>query len=228
MIENYLKDLVFCPEIADRFEEHVRAIWLEKIKGVNNHLAQSNREIADLRDQADALFEKIEIARSPAIVHRLEAKYEILQKEIENRESRRQKKEYEEDEIDRVIGWGRYLFEHLDELIAQGDDEALRQVVWDIVFLKRPNVKEIQFRTAQISPAIRLKEAFVNAEGSMVSHKGSNLNQLLEELSRWAELLLPFVNSWTGSVAIQLSRANIFTQRPFELRDLTGFFRSLL
>ncbi len=189
-LEALLADLKFAPDIAIRFEEHIRAVWVEKVGGLNKHLAAANHEIGSLRDKADQIFEKIKLANSAMIIARLEAEYEALEQRIKLLESKRDQKEFDERDVSRVIKWARHLVEHLDELILDTQDDGLRRVFWSLVFCADPTLKDFQNGTPPVSPLVRLKGVLSDQNSSLVAPTGSGWKHLEEELIRWAKGLL--------------------------------------
>ena len=48
LLRDYLGELRFTPEVAQRFEQHLREVWVEKAGGLNRHLVAANAELAQL------------------------------------------------------------------------------------------------------------------------------------------------------------------------------------
>jgi DNA invertase Pin-like site-specific DNA recombinase len=186
-LRGYLQEISFTPEAAQRFEKHIRDVWIEKVGGLNRHLISANKELTVLRNQADALFEKVKIASSPMIIKRLEDDYESLQQRIKLLEANRDHKEYSEDDANRVIKWARYLVEHLDELIIDTDNDGLRAIFWSLIFCATPTLEELQNRTPEFSPLVQLNKGFENQENALVKLSVCKSNTLAKELIRWAD-----------------------------------------
>ena len=189
LLSTMLSDLTFTPEVAVRFEDHIRAVWVGKVGALNRHLADANHEAARMRDEADAIFEKIKLANSPMIIGRLEAEYEALEQQINQLETRRDDTAFDERDANRVIKWARHMVEHLDELILDAEDEGLRSVFWSLVFCATPTLDDIRNGTPQISPLVRLKGELSDEKSHLVARKRFRSNSLLEELFRWADQL---------------------------------------
>ena len=186
-IQQYLGDLAFTPEVADRFEEHIRAVWVEKVGDMNRQLASANKELAELRQQGDALFEKIKLTTSALIIKRLEKDYEDLHQRIKLLEANRDIKEFSESDMNRAVQWARKLVERLDELIVDAQEEGTRSVFWSLVFCTTPTLEDIKNRTADISPLVRLKGSLEKQKNALVPATNFRSNLLVAELGRWAE-----------------------------------------
>lgn len=185
----FLANLTFTPEITQRFENHLRQVWVGRVGDLNRQLADKNDHIASLRHDADCLFEKIKIAQNPMIVARLEIEYENLFDQIKLLEAKRDEKELSETDANRAIKWAKYLLENLDELIMNADDEGLRSIFWSLVFGEKPSMAEINNRTAQLSPLVRLKDKLQEPKNALVSPEVTSENEIWEELKRWYGLL---------------------------------------
>lgn len=186
-LKTYLTDLAFTPEVAKRFEEHIRSVWVEKVGGLNKLLMSDSQELADLRLEADGIFESIKMASNPLIIHRLEEDYENLHQRIKIMEANRDGKEFSEADMNRAIAWARKMVERLDELIMDTQDERIRGVFWSLVFTKNPSTDQIKNRTAVVSPLVRLRDELKNSENGVVPSSVFQSNFLMEELERWAE-----------------------------------------
>ena len=188
LLVSYLGDLTFTPEIAEQFEKHIRKVWVEKVGGINKHLVSQNRELADMRDQTDALFEKVKLASSPLIIKRLEDEYETLQQRIKLLEANRDQKEYSETDQNRIIRWARHMVEHLDELILGTENDGLRSIFWALVFCTTPTLENLQNQTPDISPLVRLKGSLSGPKNPLASQRDFGSNSIEEELCRWGDL----------------------------------------
>lgn len=188
-LADWLGELRFTPETALRFEDHIRAVWVEKVGGLNRRLSDANREVAGLRDEADAIFEKIKMTGSALIIARLEADYEALEQRIKLLEANRDHAEFGEADMNRTIKWARHMVEHLDELIIGADSDGLRSLFWSLIFCTNPTLSEIKNRTAPISPLVRLKDTLAQENGGLVGQDVFGVNQVTAELSRWGQSL---------------------------------------
>ncbi|WP_273281360.1 recombinase family protein [Pseudooceanicola atlanticus] len=184
-IQRYLDTMQFTEQVGAKFDQYLREAWIKKVGGLNKHLAVANTEVAQLREEADSLFEKIKIAQNPLIIRRLEQEYEDLFQRIKLLEAKRDEKEFTEADMNRAISWAKYLVEHLDELITETDDESLRASFWSLVFERHPTLAELQNRTAPLSVLVRLKAECEKAKGDLVGNDVFRLNQIWDELCRW-------------------------------------------
>ena len=184
-----LKDLKFDAETSEALENHIRAVWIEKVGDLNTRLASMNKDLAELRTEANSLFEKIKVASSPLIIKRLEEDYEKISHQIQKLESRRDEGELSDREISKVIKWARFMVEHLDELLLDGHDKRLKPVFWDLVFPRPPTLAEMQSGTPELSPLIGFKEGFQKQENTLVTRKQFGSNFFYQELGRWAKAL---------------------------------------
>ncbi len=187
LLTELLGDLTFTPEIAERFEQHIRAVWVDKVGNLNRHLSAKNKKLGELRDNADAIFEKIKLASSPLIIKRLENDYDSLMQEIKLFEAKRDEQEFSENDQNRIIKWARHMVEHLDELIINADDEGIRNAFWSLVFTATPTLEDIQNRTPEISPIVRLKGALSDHGNGLASPEEFGSNFPEEELMRWGK-----------------------------------------
>ena len=187
LLTEILGDLTFASEVAERFEEHIRAVWIERVGDINRHLSDKNKKLAELRDSADAIFEKIKLASSPLIVSRLEDEYESLIQEIKLLEAKRDEQEFSEDDQNRVVKWARHMVEHLDELIIGAENDGIRTMFWNLVFEKPPTLEDLQNRTPKVSPLVRLKRVLCEPKNVLASREEFGSNFLGGELMRWAE-----------------------------------------
>jgi len=162
----YLGDLKFTPEIAERFEKHLREIWAERVGNLNRHLVDANAELTELRIEADQLITTVKNIQNPDLLKRLEGDYEALMQRIKLLEAKRDEKEFSEADANRAIAWARHLVEHLDELIIEADDDGLRAMFWSLIFERKPTLAELQNRTAPLSPQRGGQMALENSNSS--------------------------------------------------------------
>lgn len=189
LLRAYLGDLRFTSEVAERFEQHLREVWAEKVGGLNRHLVAANAELNQLREEANGLIASIRNIRNPDLLKRLESDYETVFQRIKLLEAKRDEKEYSEADMNRAIAWAKHLVEHLDELIVEADDDGLRSVFWSLVFERQPTLAELQNRTAPTSPLVRLKDD-LGSGGSGLAHQNElERNRIWEELIRWYQAL---------------------------------------
>lgn len=184
-LRQYLGDLRFTKEAADRFEQHLREVWVEKVGGLNRHLVAANIELAKLREEADSLISTIRHIQSPDLLKRLASDYHGLFDRIKLLEAKRDEKEYSEADMNRAITWAKYLVEHLDELIVEAGDDGLRAIFWSLIFERQPTLTEIQNRTAPLSPLVRLKDHLNDGGSGLVRQTELEKNQIWEEMLRW-------------------------------------------
>ena len=184
-LRDYLGDLRFTPEVAERFEQHLRDVWVEKVGGLNRHLVSANAELTQLREEADGLITTIRNIQNPDLLKRLESDYDQLFGRIKLLEAKRDEKEFSEADMSRAIAWAKHLVEHLDELIVEADDDGLRSIFWSLVFERQPTLAELRNRTAPISPLVRLKDDLEDGGSGLVHQNELERNQIWEELIRW-------------------------------------------
>lgn len=202
-----LKDLALSPKAADRFEQHIRNVWVKRVGGLNQHLAAKNREIASLRDEADGIFESIKAASSPLIIKRLENEYDGLQQRIKLLEAKRDHEEYTEKDMNHVIKWARYLVEHLEEVLIDAPSEPVRSLFWSLIFTGPVDLEKIKNRTPQISILVQKKSMSKISESNLVGNIVFGSNTLGEELIRWADQLLPLASVLDVYIRPKLNRA---------------------
>ena len=186
-IRGYLSEISFTQETANRLETHLREIWIERIGDLNKKLISDNSELVELRSQADALMNTLKFIQKPHLIQKIEEDYDQLYQRIKLLEDQRNVTEFTEADINQVIGWAKHFLEHLDELVVDTDDEGLRSVFWSLIFEHTPTLQDLQTRTAQLSPLVRLKEDFKNTEFSMARQEELKKNQIWQELKRWSE-----------------------------------------
>lgn len=193
--------------MANRFEKHIRSVWIEKVGGLNTHLVERNKEIAALREEADGIFQSIKIASHPVVIQRLEGDYDHLLKQIKMLEGQRSEKEYSEADMNRVIKWARDMVEHLDALLIDTPTEPLRSLFWSMIFTAPVSLDDIRNRTPQTSPLVRTKGMFESGECNLVDQTLPGSNTLAEELLRWAEGLHQMRGMLDGQTSISPLRA---------------------
>ena len=130
ILRETLAALRFTPAAAERFEQHLRELWIDKVGDANARLTTLSTQIAEQRQEADGIFERLKLARSPLVIERLEAEFEEIMAQVETLEAKRTDKEHHEDQINRVLAFARYLIEHLDELVLDTQHQGLRAVYW--------------------------------------------------------------------------------------------------
>ena len=190
-IRAYLQDLRFTPELTARLEEHIRHLWAQRVGDLNQHLIAANTELAELREEADAILRTIRFIQNPDLIKRIEADYEDLQTRIKLREAKRDEKEFSEADLNRAIKWVKHFLEHLDDLVMDTDNEGLRTLFWSLIFTENPTFNEIITRTAPLSPLVRVKDDLKSGKSGVVEQEGLNKNKLLKELEKWFRALSP-------------------------------------
>ncbi len=125
-----------------------------------------------MRERNETVFKKLEILSNPTLIKKTEEEYEKIQEELALLESERIQKVYSEEDVKRVVRFGKNFIEHIDELVLESPDQETLAGFWELIFPTPPTLAEIKNRTLKISPIIERKDCFEMSENRVASPGG--------------------------------------------------------
>jgi hypothetical protein len=179
LLKKRLSGMIFAPPFANLLELGIKELWLMQLRTLNQELINSGEQINELREKAKTISNKIDLLSNPDLIKQKELDYEDIVNEIKTLEGERNKKEYTEKDVIKIMKYVRHFVEHLDELVLGADDQALLQGFWELIFEETPTLEAIKSGTLKISPVIQLKETFEKNENALVAPRG--IEPLLQE-----------------------------------------------
>ncbi len=157
LLKKRLGEMVFKDEIAEIFEEGLREMWLTEIDTVNNDIKHTTDKISKLREKAKELREKIRFLSNPELIKMTDEEYAEVEKEIKILESERAEEVYTEEHIIRIVKYARKFVEHPDKWVLEAHDQATLEGFWSLIFPDFPTLHNLQRRTPDLSPLLKLK-----------------------------------------------------------------------
>ncbi len=157
---------------------------------MNSGILTKAERVVELRQKADGIFEKISVLSNPLLIKRSEEEYDNIIKKVAPLESKKDEKEYSEQDVIRVVKTARRFVEHLDELVLETNDEPTLRVFWEMIFPVAPNLTELKNGTPQISPILAIKEDLEKPENVVAAQLGLRWNFFVKDVEEYFRISL--------------------------------------
>lgn len=161
-ISKSLEGLVFSDSAAEILEITLKELWTVKLEDINSRSIQAEEEVSLLEKKADETLTTMASLDSLVTIKAMEKRYVNLQDEIEELNTIKDNKKYTERDVTKILKHARYFVEHLDTLVLESNDRAIRNGFWSLIYPKTPTLEALQNGTPQTSPIMELKSVFEN------------------------------------------------------------------
>ncbi|HLX70111.1 MAG TPA: recombinase family protein [Verrucomicrobiae bacterium] len=198
VFEQFVARLKFRPDAFDSLHASFLNGYNERKKEILQASADAHRTIVDLRSQQKAKSEAFVAATSPVLRGRLEKEIDDLEVMIKMASGESQKIDISSDDIERFKRYGKFLLEHLSELLLNPENLRLQTTLFSLVFEKFPTYEEIAFGTPKLSWIFELSSESATANSILVHLGGLSWNRIEETIRKWRKAFDEL--EWSGVI----------------------------
>lgn len=185
--ENFIRQIKLKPEIFDSIE----ATLLNKYHARKKEIIQSSitvhQTIAGLKAEQKAKAEAFVATTSPVLRAQLENGIEELEAKIKAATAESQKIDITEEDITRFKHCGKYLLEHLPELLLNPENTQQQLSLFSLIFEELPTYKNVINGTAKMAQIFTLSSE--NPQNDiLVPSPGFGWNSIQNTILRWNEI----------------------------------------
>ena len=171
VIEHFLRNIAFDPEMKKLFEEVFIITWKNKNKEALLENEKSSAYIDSLLQKQETLVDSI-IGVTGAMKDSIQKRYEDVENEIAEARLERNKKEHSNDQIKRYLASALFFIEHpANLLIGESNINRLEQL-FAMIFDELPTYEKLYNGTPNLSPLFKLKDFVSLTKSQMVSQLG--------------------------------------------------------
>lgn len=116
--------------------------------------------ITNIETQQEEISKRVQVLTSIPLLQKLQADYDALEVKKQQAVQMRNKKEKQSADINTLIRYSWYFFEHLEELLLGSDNPRTNASLFGLVFEETPTYDEVKFRTAKLACAFVLSEEY--------------------------------------------------------------------
>lgn len=171
-IERFCSQLNFTKSFRNKFREIVLEEWEKRRDSARSDSMIVGNQIVKLKEEQQAITDKIKYIESPVALRHLEAELERLEIEIGQFQDQRNKKEKEEVDIQTLINYCLYFMEHLKELLLEGTNTLKDAAMFGIVFDAIPTYEDLVNGTPRLAPVFELNRDYESSKSLSVSQVG--------------------------------------------------------
>jgi DNA invertase Pin-like site-specific DNA recombinase len=185
--ENFIRQLKLKPEIFDSLETTFLNRYHLRKKEIIQLSINVHQTIADLKAQQKAKAEAFVAATSPALRAQLEKDVEELEMKIKSASSESHKIEITEEDIRRFKHEGKYILEHLSELLLNPEIPTQKLQLFGLIFAELPTYADLVNGTAKLAQPLTLSP--MNGQNDVcVRSSGFSWNTIQDTIRRWNEV----------------------------------------
>ena len=186
--ENFIRQLELKPEIFDSIEATLLNKYHERKKEIIQSSINVHQTIAALKTEQKAKAEAFVATTSPALRSQLESGIEELEAKIKSAGSESQKIDITEEDIGRFKRHGKYLLEHLPELLLNPDNTQQQLNFFSLIFEELPTYANIVNGTAKTAQIFTLSSTNPR-NNSFVRSPGLSWNAIEYTIKRWKAVI---------------------------------------
>ena len=194
--ENFIRQLELKPDMFDSIEATLLNKYHERKKEIIQSSINIHQTIATLKTEQKAKAEAFVATTSPVLRSQLESGIEELEAKIKSAAGESQKIDITEEDIGSFKRQGKYLLEHLPELLLNPENTQRQLNLFSLIFEELPTYSNIVNGTAKMAQIFTLsstnpqKDSFVRASGlgwNAIEYTIKRWKALIEAVSFWPE-----------------------------------------
>jgi hypothetical protein len=185
--ENFIRQLELKPEIFDSIEATLLNKYHERKKEIIQSSINVHQTIAALKTEQKAKAEAFVATTSQALRSQLESGIEELEAKIKSAASESQKIDITEEDIGSFKRHGKYLLEHLPELLLNPENTQQQLNLFSLIFEELPTYANIVNGTAKTALIFTLSSTNQQTV-ELVPSPGFSWNTIQNTILRWNEI----------------------------------------
>lgn len=171
-IELFCSQLEFTKSFRNKFRQIVLEEWEKRRDNVRADSMMISNKIVQLKQEQQAITDKIKYLESPIAIKSIEAELERLELEIGKLQDQRNRKDNEETDIQTLINYCLYFMEHLKELLLEGVNPLKDAAMFGLVFDTLPTYEDLKNGTPRLAPVFELNRGYESSKSLSVTPKG--------------------------------------------------------
>jgi site-specific DNA recombinase len=185
--EKFVQRLEFKSEIFDSIEATFLNKYHLRKKEIIQLSINVHQTISELKAQQKAKTEAFVATTSPVLRAQLEKDVEEMEMKIKSAASESYKINITEGDIRRFKDEGKYVLEHLSELLLNPDNATQKLSVFNLIFEERPTYTDIINGTGKLAQPLTLSadESQINFR---VDSSGFSWNTIESTIRRWNDI----------------------------------------
>ena len=165
-IEEFVKLVKFTDEFLMYLHKYILEEWDTRRTNTLDKNIVLGQRLTAIEQEQKMYAEKIPTLNSPTTIKIFEDKIEALEQDKIGVMAEKAKKQKEGLDIQKIINYSWYFFEHLEDLLLGGTDKRLNATLFGLIFDEKPTYENLILRTARLSCVFKLSEAHKNTLGS--------------------------------------------------------------
>lgn len=199
--ENFIHRLSFRSGVMDSIQTSFVNKYHKRKQEIARSSSDMHRTIADLRAEQKAKSEAFVAAtNSPALRANLEKEIEELEARIKTATGESRKIDVTEEDIERFKQYGKYLMEHMPELLLNRDNPREQLALFSLVFETFPTYADIVNGTPQLTWIFELSSTSATAESLLVRLRKLDWNAIEYTINRWIRVINDLSSSLKGQI----------------------------
>lgn len=186
LLAEILEPYTVNPKVLDHWEWSIRTLWQGFEDHQTNSFTAQKKQLEDLMDKAESIYTKISFLSHPNLINRAENEYIKVNEEIEQLKNHLNVIREKELDIEVVIDKSKETIEHLCEFVVNPNCTELLKGCWRFIFPHDPTLADLENRTPEISPILRLKAELARGKNLLASPQVFQSNTLKGEIFRIA------------------------------------------
>ncbi len=175
-VEQFVKSLRVNEAYMDAFEEQVMKVWQKRNAGHIDEAEALEEHIKALSLESRQSMDKIKYLNNETAIKFIEDEIVRIEKEVENLQYEKSQIKIEKPlEMEDVMRYTRYFFEHLDILILQQSNPVAKANFFSLIFKEIPNFEDLKVRTPENKKTTEVSDVFLaqfEPEGHLAGTEG--------------------------------------------------------
>lgn len=157
-LQTFVKDLKITDDYIDELKKTAIEQWNARQETTKQDNENVEEKVAQLRDEAKVITEKIKYLNSPVAIRYMEEDLLKIEREIQQLEQAKTSNEEENVDMEIVMESIGYYLEHLDELVFNKEKPLKSAEYFSLLFDETPNYEELEFGTPKLAPFVGVKQ----------------------------------------------------------------------
>ena len=162
-VERFVKSLHVNEAYMDDFQSKILKEWNKRNSMHMDEIEIINEKIKALQYESRQSMDKIKYLNNETAIKFIEEEIVRVENEVENLEYEKSQIKVEKPlEIEDIMRYTRYFFEHLDLLILQQSNQQAKANFFSLIFTETPSFKDLSFRTPETKKTTEVTDVFLD------------------------------------------------------------------
>lgn len=197
-IKNFVKQIKF----NDAFKKRIREIATKEYELIRAELNKESinhgKYVLELEQEKQAIIEKIKILTHPSALVAMQEELDKIDIKLKSAIEQRNKKEYQEIDINVAISYVMFYMEHFKELLLEQPDLLKRARLFGLIFDSSPTYEELKNGTPKLACLFELNNSYVSSKNQSVNWSSQKWNSIynyfIKVYHTFEQLQIPVTN----------------------------------